>query len=296
MPSRAGGAGEGSASHRGGFRLQNAPRYLSPRDPAAPCKTTTRPSTKPWPAMCATHSPKTSAGATGRRCWCPPAARERAVLAKEGAVLCGRRWFDACLHALDARPCFEHYPIDAACDAQSGAFSCDICIPVVPLSTGCSGAARSPRRAALTCLKSHATVATLEGMARYAIPSDHAYGVAMKDIKALGKALGRDHELALALWRHGRLRGAHAGLLRRRSRTAHARADGPLVQGLRQLGLLRRDVLQPVRPHAARLGQGRAVERQARANSRSAPPSRCCGACRVHDKHAGDEQFSAGSR
>ena len=40
-------------------------------------------------------------------------------------------------------------------------------------------------------------------MARYAIPSDHAYGVAMKDIKALGKTLGRNHALAAALWDTG---------------------------------------------------------------------------------------------
>ena len=38
---------------------------------------------------------------------------------------------------------------------------------------------------ALTWLKRHSTKATLEGMARYSIPSDRAYGVAMKDIKAL---------------------------------------------------------------------------------------------------------------
>ena len=40
-------------------------------------------------------------------------------------------------------------------------------------------------------------------MARYAIPSDHAYGVAMKDIKALGKTLGRNQPLAVALWATG---------------------------------------------------------------------------------------------
>jgi 3-methyladenine DNA glycosylase AlkD len=40
-------------------------------------------------------------------------------------------------------------------------------------------------------------------MARYAIPSDHAYGVAMKDIKALGKTLGRSQPLAVALWATG---------------------------------------------------------------------------------------------
>ncbi len=56
---------------------------------------------------------------------------------------------------------------------------------------------------ALKWLRSQSTRATLQGMARYAIPSDHAYGVAMKDIKALGKTLGRDHALAVALWDTG---------------------------------------------------------------------------------------------
>ncbi len=55
-------------------------------------------------------------------------------------------------------------------------------------------------RSALAWLKSHSSEATLEGMARYAIPSDHAYGVAMKDIKTLGKTLGCNHALAVALW------------------------------------------------------------------------------------------------
>lgn len=57
--------------------------------------------------------------------------------------------------------------------------------------------------AALSWLKSRARKATRDGMARYAIPSDHAYGVAMKDIKALGKTLGRNQPLALALWTTG---------------------------------------------------------------------------------------------
>lgn len=55
----------------------------------------------------------------------------------------------------------------------------------------------------LAWLKAHSTKATLEGMARYAIPSHNAYGVAVKDIKALGKKLGRNHELALELWQTG---------------------------------------------------------------------------------------------
>lgn len=55
----------------------------------------------------------------------------------------------------------------------------------------------------LALLKARATKATLDGMARYAIPSENAYGVAMKDLKALGKELGHDHTLALALWDTG---------------------------------------------------------------------------------------------
>jgi len=58
-------------------------------------------------------------------------------------------------------------------------------------------------KSALAWLKRHSTRTTLEGMARYAIPSDKALGVAMKDIKALGQKLGRNHELAAALWDTG---------------------------------------------------------------------------------------------
>ena len=54
--------------------------------------------------------------------------------------------------------------------------------------------------AALKWLKSNSSKATLDGMSRYAIPSDKAYGVAMKDIKALGKEIGRNQRLAEALW------------------------------------------------------------------------------------------------
>jgi len=56
---------------------------------------------------------------------------------------------------------------------------------------------------ALAWLRRHRSKATLDGMARYAIPSDHAYGVAMKDIKALGTMLGRNQPLAVALWATG---------------------------------------------------------------------------------------------
>ena len=38
-------------------------------------------------------------------------------------------------------------------------------------------------------------------MARYAIPSDHALGVSVGDIRKLGKELGRNQRLAEALWK-----------------------------------------------------------------------------------------------
>lgn len=70
---------------------------------------------------------------------------------------------------------------------------------------------RSPRRQGippdvqevLASLKELATEATLAGMARYAIPSDNAFGVAMRDIQALAKRLGRSHELAERIWASG---------------------------------------------------------------------------------------------
>jgi 3-methyladenine DNA glycosylase AlkD len=68
---------------------------------------------------------------------------------------------------------------------------------------GAAESIESQVQSALTSLKSKATKATLDGMARYAIPSDNAYGVAVKDIKALGKTIGRNHELAVALWKTG---------------------------------------------------------------------------------------------
>jgi 3-methyladenine DNA glycosylase AlkD len=49
-------------------------------------------------------------------------------------------------------------------------------------------------------LKRLGTKKTRDAMARYAIPSDNAFGVSVADIRKLGKDLGRDHDLAQALW------------------------------------------------------------------------------------------------
>jgi 3-methyladenine DNA glycosylase AlkD len=58
-------------------------------------------------------------------------------------------------------------------------------------------------RSALTWLKGHSSKRTRDGMARYGLPSDNAFGVTMADMKVLAKRLGRNHELAAALWDTG---------------------------------------------------------------------------------------------
>jgi 3-methyladenine DNA glycosylase AlkD len=58
-------------------------------------------------------------------------------------------------------------------------------------------------QSALAWLRRYGTRKTREGMARYAIPSDNAFGVTMANIQVLAKRLGRNHELAAKLWGTG---------------------------------------------------------------------------------------------
>jgi 3-methyladenine DNA glycosylase AlkD len=61
---------------------------------------------------------------------------------------------------------------------------------------------KDPRVAeALAWLEKHSKKSVRDGMSRYAIPNDKALGVLMGDIQKLGKLLGRDHALALELWK-----------------------------------------------------------------------------------------------
>jgi len=61
-----------------------------------------------------------------------------------------------------------------------------------------------PRVAAsLAWLEKHSSKSVRVGLLRYAIPNDNALGVRMGDIQKLGKQLGRDHALALELWKTG---------------------------------------------------------------------------------------------
>lgn len=52
-------------------------------------------------------------------------------------------------------------------------------------------------------LKQHGTKRTLDGMARYGIPSTKAFGVTVGELKAHAKKIGKNHTLAQALWKSG---------------------------------------------------------------------------------------------
>ena len=55
----------------------------------------------------------------------------------------------------------------------------------------------------LDWFKQHASEKTRVGLARFAIPSEHALGVTVRDLRLLAKQLGRNHALAAALWQTG---------------------------------------------------------------------------------------------
>jgi 3-methyladenine DNA glycosylase AlkD len=55
----------------------------------------------------------------------------------------------------------------------------------------------------LRWLERRGTRRNRDGMARYAITSPKAFGVSVQTMRPLAKRLGRDHELALALWDTG---------------------------------------------------------------------------------------------
>lgn len=55
----------------------------------------------------------------------------------------------------------------------------------------------------LRSLRAMADPARLEGMARYGIDTRRALGVTVTELRAFARTLGRDHELAAALWDSG---------------------------------------------------------------------------------------------
>lgn len=58
-------------------------------------------------------------------------------------------------------------------------------------------------RETLTWLERHGTKRTRDGMARYGIVAPKVFGVSVAMIRQRARRLGRDHELAAALWKTG---------------------------------------------------------------------------------------------
>ena len=59
------------------------------------------------------------------------------------------------------------------------------------------------RNQVLMWLKRRGTRRTVEGMARYGIEAERAFGVTMGTLLVLRKRLGKDHALSVALWESG---------------------------------------------------------------------------------------------
>jgi 3-methyladenine DNA glycosylase AlkD len=66
-----------------------------------------------------------------------------------------------------------------------------------------AGSIKTQAAEALAALERVATKKARDGMARYAIPSDHALGVPFGTVQRMGKALAPNHALAQALWDTG---------------------------------------------------------------------------------------------
>ena len=148
-------------------------------------------------------------------------------------------------------------------------------------------------QAALAWLKRHGNRKNREGMARFAIPSDNAFGVSMANIQLLAKQLGRNHELAAKLW--------DAGWYEARMLTAYV--DDPALVTSAQMDRWCRDfdnwaicdtlcfALFDRTPHAwAKVAKwaGRREEFAKRA------AFALLWGLTVHDKLASDEQFAQG--
>lgn len=93
-------------------------------------------------------------------------------------------------------------------------------------TTGPGGGEAAARAAAV--LRELAPLGSEEaraGMARYGIRTEHAYGVSVYELRRVAKRLGRDHELALALWETGN----------HEARLLASMVDDPALVGERQM-------------------------------------------------------------
>ena len=72
-----------------------------------------------------------------------------------------------------------------------------------PVPKGAKTDVREEVEAVVASLKRRATKGVRDGMARYGIPSDRAFGVSVGALKKVAQGLGRNHALAAALWDTG---------------------------------------------------------------------------------------------
>ncbi|MGH7519550.1 MAG: DNA alkylation repair protein [Gemmatimonadales bacterium] len=75
--------------------------------------------------------------------------------------------------------------------------------PARPAGKRAKDPSRDDFHAVLAALKRRSNKRTRDGMARYGLPSDKAFGVPVSTMHQMAKRLGRNHELAAALWETG---------------------------------------------------------------------------------------------
>lgn len=72
-----------------------------------------------------------------------------------------------------------------------------------PARTRATNGRAANAAAVIASLKRQGTKRNRDGMARYALPSDKAFGVSVATLHGMARKLGRNHELAAELWRSG---------------------------------------------------------------------------------------------
>ena len=117
----------------------------------------------------------------------------------------------------------------------------------------------------LAWLERRGTKRNREGMARYAIVAPKVFGVSVaRPARAGGKTIGRDQKLAEALWKTGWCEARMlVGFVADPARVTPAQMDR-WARDFDNWAICDHPVLPPLRSHAARVAEDRAVEPQPR--------------------------------
>ena len=136
------------------------------------------------------------------------------------------------------------------------------------------------KKAVLAWLKRHGTKATRKGMARYAIPSDHAFGVTMANLKVLAKQARAESRAGRRTLGHRLVRGPHAGSVGRRAGPCHARRRWTAGAGTSTTGASATPCALPCSTARRTPGRRSRSGPAGAMSSSSARPLRCCGGSR----------------